>query len=265
MNDWIIGQGIPFKKLWLKYLIKPFAHKIYWHTTAEQEKEEVLKYFPQARVIVIPNGIDLEEFQQLITSSNEQSWFKKYLSSKDISVEPIIVSMGRVHKKKGFDILINAFQKILSDHPSAHLFIAGENEGEQENLLKLAKSLNILDKVHFTGQVNGNEKLSFLSEADLFVLPSHNENFGNVYAEALAAGTPIIASKNTPWKEVEQYNCGRWVDNSINSTTEAMLDLLSQDLKIMGDNGREYIKRFSWQNIGKQFDELFNQMINGKK
>ena len=69
------------------------------------------------------------------------------------------------------------------------------------------------------------EKVDFFVNADLFVLPSHNENFGLVYVEALAAGTPVVASKNTPWEEVEDANCGKWVNNCVVETAKAMIEM----------------------------------------
>nr|QKQ37162.1 glycosyltransferase [Escherichia coli] len=68
-----------------------------------------------------------------------------------------------------------------------------------------------------------------LNAADVFALPSHNENFGNVYLESLAAGTPILASKHTPWSIVEQFGCGQWVNNDEVSVTNALKLLFEGD------------------------------------
>lgn len=262
LSYWIMHQGIPFKKPWLNIFIKPFARNIIWHATSEQEKEEILTYFPDAKIHIIPNGIDLSEFGQTKSTSNSE-YFKKYF--KENMLSPVIVSMGRIHKKKGFDILIRAFNSILPKFPNARLLIAGEDEGEKKSLQKLIYDLNLQDKVAFVGMIKGKDKIDFLTNSDLFVLPSHNENFGNVYAEALAAGTPIIASKSTPWQEVESKNCGKWVENSVDATANAMSELLNEDLQELGNNGIDHIQQYSWQNIGKRFDELFDQMIKEKR
>ena len=170
--------------------------------------------------------------------------------------------MGRIHAKKGLDILIKAFREIISHHPDARLLIAGQDEGEQPLLEKLIRELSLEQRVHFTGSLGGQEKVDFLAHADLFVLPSHNENFGNVYAEALAAGTPIVASTHTPWQEVEAQQCGRWVPNTVAATKMAMLELLNRDLQPMSHHAKEYVQRYAWAEVGKQFGVLIREIKN---
>ncbi len=98
----------------------------------------------------------------------------------------------------------------------------------------------------------------------MFVLPSHNENFGNVYAESLASGTPIIASTDTPWQEVIEYNCGDWVENSVKETTNAMEKILIKDFKIMEENGKAYVSKFEWKHIATEFNNLFKNILEKK-
>ena len=105
------------------------------------------------------------------------------------------------------------------------------------------------------------KKNEFLSDADVFVLPSHNENFGNVYAEALAAGTPIVSSINTPWEEVVQAGCGCWVSNTVEDTTNAMLDLLSRNREELRQNALKYVQKYDWENIAIQFKKLYEETL----
>ncbi len=221
---WCLGQGSRFKKLWLKFLIKPFASNIVWHATAEIEKQDILDQFPNAKVDIVPNGITFNTYQ----TSNRLSkiGFCKTFIKKELKVDKIIVSMGRLQKKKGFDILIDVFSKVVEEYPKSKLFIAGDDEGEAFNLTAQLKNLNLENSVFLIGSIHGQEKIDFLANADLFVLPSHNENFGNVYVESLAAGTPIVASTGTPWREVEECNCGKWVDNSVDDTAQATIEML---------------------------------------
>lgn len=254
--EWIMHQGIRFKKEWLRFFIRPFAREIFWHATSLQEKEEILHYFPQAQVFVIPNGIDLSAFAQ-ITPYSRKAYIQEF-AGIDRSFDKVLVSMGRLHKKKGFDILIRAFKEVLNKYPQTVLLIAGEDEGEKEVLEALIKDLELQQKVFFTGALSGQEKVDFLAYADLFVLPSYNENFGNVYAEALAAGTPIVASTHTPWQEVETYQCGRWVENSIDSVQKAIVECLGQDLYSMGEKAKKYIEKYDWKEIALDFYRIFS-------
>lgn len=112
----------------------------------------------------------------------------------------------------------------------------------------------------FIGEVSGQDKVDLLANADLFVLPSHSENFGNVYIESLAAGTPIVASLNTPWQEVEEADCGKWVANTIEDITKAILELLDKDRELMRVNSKAFAKKYDWKNIAVQFKELFEEI-----
>ena len=84
-------------------------------------------------------------------------------------------------------------------------------------------------------------------------MPSHNENFGNVYVESLATGTPIVASKMTPWSEVEKYNCGKWIENNVEKTSEAIYEILNKDRETMRVNSKKLAQTYDWKNIALKF------------
>lgn len=259
-GGWCFENGSNFKNLWLSLLIKPFKESITWHATAKKEKEDIALIFKNSKVEVIPNGIEYELFQKS-TVLEKNEYLTKFTQAK-MSVQQIIVSMGRLQKVKGFDILIDSFTMILKEYPNAKLLIAGDDEGEKQNLLKQIKQLGLERKAFLVGVVNGQDKIDFLANADLFVLPSHSENFGNVFVESLAAGTPIIASRGTPWSEVEEADCGKWVNNSVIETANAMLEMLRKDRKKMRENSKKLAKKYDWKNIALQFKEVFERVIN---
>ncbi len=262
LGQWCLASGSRLKSLWLKWLIEPFNSTTLWHATAEMEKREILSVFPNANVQVIANGIQVHEFEKHKTlTSNE---FIRKFTQKIIDAEKIIISMGRLQKKKGFDILINSFVKVLQHYPQAKLLIAGQDEGEEGNLQKQIAAFDLKDKVFLIGAINGQDKINFLANADLFVLPSHNENFGIVYTESLVAGTPIVASKNTPWSEVEEADCGKWVNNSVDETADAILEMFEKDREQMRKNSKQLAKKYDWKNIALQFKEVFEKMTNEK-
>ena len=185
-------------------------------------------------------------------------------TGKNIAADKIIISMGRLQKKKGFDILINSFKEVLSDYPNAKLLIAGGDEGEKENLEIQIKELLLEDKVFLIGSISGQDKIDFLANANLFVLPSHNENFGNVYVESLAAGTPVVASTNTPWSEVIEFDCGQWVDNNIEKTSQAILKILHKDREQMRLNSKKLASKYDWKYIAREFKKLYEKLMEIK-
>lgn len=259
LAEWgILNKKSSSKKFWINFLIRPFSKNVIWHATSYSEEKDILRFFPKAKVVLIPNGVNIIK-SEVIDIDN--LFYRKYLETQ-VTYFPILVTMGRIHAVKGFDILIKCLIQIKKQYPNVILFIAGEDNGELNYLKKLSSELILNNHVFFTGNLEGKEKLDFFSNASVFALPSHTENFGMVYAEALAAGTPIVASTNTPWEEVEDAGCGRWVPNTIESTTEAILDLLSRDREELRQNALKYVQKFDWKNIALQFKELYENVLN---
>ncbi|MDD5202067.1 MAG: glycosyltransferase [Sulfurimonas sp.] len=256
LGKWVMGNGSKFKKLWLRIMIKPFAYYVVWHATAEQEKQEILSHFPNVKVEIIPNGIYVDEFKKY-NKLDKKEYLKKYISRDSENIDKIIVSMGRLQKKKGFGILIDSFHEVLKVYPNSYLLIAGPDEGEKTNLENQIEKLELKEKVFLIGNIENQDKIDFLANADLFVLPSHNENFGNVYLESLATGTPIVASLGTPWGEVEEYNCGRWVANNVNDTSKAIVEMLGKDREEMKENSMKLASQYDWSSVAMRFKELF--------
>lgn len=264
LGEWCLADGnSTFKRPYLALFIRPYAYKLTWHATSAQERAEILALYPKAKVVVIPNGIYAEEFQ----SSHRiprADFIKKYTGIEH-RLDKVVISMARLHKKKGLDILIAAFGNTLHTHPDSILLIAGEDFGEKKNLQQQIKDLNLLDRIFLIGQIEGQERVDFFANADLFALSSHNENFGLVYAEAMAAGTPILASTFTPWQEVEELKIGKWVANTVAETTKGLNEILSQDLELMGQRARNFVtEKYTWKSIGVKFHQLFEQLLQQK-
>jgi glycosyltransferase involved in cell wall biosynthesis len=129
----------------------------------------------------------------------------------------LVLFLGRIHPKKGCDLLIRAFgracaagEPLRSDSHPLHLVLAGPDQtGWQPRLNALATEFGISDRITWTGMLSGNLKLGAFQAADVFVLPSHQENFGIAVAEALACSVPVlISNKVNIWREVEQDRAG---------------------------------------------------------
>lgn len=260
LGNWVMNNGSAWKQVWLNLFIRPFASYVHWHATSEQEQKEILTHFPNAKVFIIPVPLELEEFKQVNTLSRS-SFLMKFA---DVAGEPekILISMARLQKKKGLDILIRAFKGVLSQYPEAYLFIAGQDEGGKSGLVSMAQELNIDKRVIFTGSIRGQDKVDFMANADLFILPSHNENFGIVYAEALAAGTPVIASKETPWEEVERFGCGKWVSNTVGEFEEAIMEMLNNKDPEIQVKARSFVEKFSFGKVLKEMDTALHVIEN---
>ena len=175
-----------------------------------------------------------------------------------------IVFFGRVHKVKAVDHLVKAWGKLQKSLPDWELVVAGPDCGAKGELEAIIAEEQI-SRVRFVGEINGQAKYDFLTEADIYVLPSHTENFGVTVAEALACGTPTIASQGTPWEGLETEKCGKWVSIGVDPLVEALRELTSltdDERAAMGERGRAWIQRdFAWDGIGAKMKAAYAWLL----
>jgi glycosyltransferase involved in cell wall biosynthesis len=142
-----------------------------------------------------------------------EEFFKRY---PDLRNKRLALFISRIHPKKGCDLLLEAFAQVLAPLGDWHLVIAGPDQvGLQRKLTQRAEALGIASHVTWTGMITGAMKWGTIRAAEIFVLPSHQENFGIVVAEALAAGVPaLISNKVNIWREVESGGAGLVSDDT---------------------------------------------------
>jgi glycosyltransferase involved in cell wall biosynthesis len=116
----------------------------------------------------------------------------------------IVLFLGRIHPKKGCDLLIEAFARLAQREPSLHLVLAGPDQvGAQRGLEALAARLGVAERITWCGMLGGELKWAAFRAAEVFALPSHQENFGIAVAEALAVGLPVLTSQRVNiWREI---------------------------------------------------------------
>jgi len=254
LEPWILKRHYWTKKVpaLCLYQKKAVVAADYLHATAESEKKNLLRLGYNNKIEVIANGIDVDKIVM------KTSWKRK----KEV------LFLSRIHVKKGVNFLIEAVAALKEDLKGYKVNIAGEGEETYINELKLlASRLGVDDYIHFIGGVYGNRKWELFCDADLFVLPTHSENFGIVVAEALACGTPVMTTKGTPWNELETENCGWWTEVGTNPTVcalRAFLKLSTDDLEKMGHNGRKLVEhKYSSKKVAEDMVALYKKVING--
>lgn len=220
------------------------------HATAQSEKENLLKLGYNDQITVIANGIDVESIGM------KRSWKR----NKEI------LFLSRVHVKKGINFLIEAVARLKEQMQGYIVRIAGEGDADYiEELKQLTVCLGISELISFEGGVYGNRKWELFRQADLFVLPTHSENFGIVVAEALASGTPVVTTKGTPWSELESEHCGWWTEVGTEATLQALhcfLLLTEDELEMMGCNGRKLVEeKYSARKVAEKFVEMYKSIL----
>jgi glycosyltransferase involved in cell wall biosynthesis len=169
----------------------------------------------------------------------------------ELAGKRIVLFMGRIHPKKGCDLLVQAFAQVFATRHEWHLLMVGPDQlGWQAELEQMAGMLGIANRITWTGPRMGLSKWGPLATAEVFVLPSHQENFGIAVAEALACGCPVlISNKVNIWREIEQTQAGL-----VGVDTEAGTAQLLRDWDAQPDTERLEFKTRAQACFQKHFD-----------
>ena len=127
------------------------------------------------------------------------------------------------------------------------------------------RNYNLLYHNNYRFFQNNHSKWELFRQADLFILPTHSENFGIVVAEALASGTPVVTTMGTPWSELESRRCGWWTEVGTEATVQALRNFLSlteNELEKMGRNGRKLVEeKYSAHKVAEEFVEMYKSIL----
>ncbi len=168
-----------------------------------------------------------------------------------------LVFLSRLHPKKGIEALFAAMTRLP---PHFTLDIYGTGDAEYVRMLQMRANLSG-GRIRLHGHVEGAAKAAAFAQADLFVLPSHSENFGIVVAEALAHGVPVLTTQATPWQDLERHGCGRCIDLPNSDLATEILAMSAQDLVQMGLRGRAWMRRdFSTAAMVGAFADLYRAL-----
>ena len=181
--------------------------------------------------------------------------------------DSVVLTMGRLHRQKGYDYLIRAIAEVKLEMPTVKMLIVGEGE-EENNLKNLVKSLDLSKEVIFTGLCLNVVKI--LSSAELFVLPSLWEGMPNAVLEAMAAAKPVVATRvgGVPELVVDGETGILVPSEDTAALARAIVDLLKDTRKAdrMGKAGRERVRQhFSMTAMVAKTDSLYQELLKTKK
>ncbi len=243
------------KSLWDRWLSPRVAQHIrHVIPLAESELDDARRtwsqFSTQPDFSIVPNGVNPADYDTL---PDEALFRKKY----NLGDSPVVLFMGRLHQRKGVDVLAKAFQQ--ADIPGAKLVIAGPDEGMRPQIEALADENIIL-----TGFLGGDERLQALSAADLFVLPAIGEGLSMAVLEAMAAGLPVLLSPGCNLPEAAAARAGKIVPVDGDSLASALAHMLSDSdsLSEMGQNAKELIQQeFTWDIVASEMDAVYRSCI----
>ena len=232
---------------------------IFTHEEEERLAREQCAGLPQG--YVIPLAADdppCEDRQQLA-----ESFLDSFPHLRD---KKRVVFLGRLHSKKGIDLLLPAFRQVVAKIPDASLLFVGPAEPDYLTEIKaVVGQLGIEDACHFLGSLAGEQKWSALAAGDVFALPSYQENFAIALVEALRVGTPAVISKRINiWSDLEEKDAVRVAELSVESVADHLMEMLSSDerrLK-MGEMAHKYTKEvFSWPVSAQKLRVVYKRVV----
>lgn len=186
------------------------------HAMTIAEAEDAERYLRNARVSVIPFGVDIEALSDLAPPGV----FER--NHPQIAGKRVVLFMGRLNAVKGLDILIPAFTRLAAAREDLFLVIAGPDDGYGEETAKRVRESGQADRIILAGILEGEERLAALARANVFVLPSYGEGFSVAILEALAAGCPVVITHGCNFPEVADTGAGMVVNPEVKEVSEAL-------------------------------------------
>ncbi|ERT08182.1 glycosyl transferases group 1 family protein [Lyngbya aestuarii BL J] len=261
LESWSLKHSWYKKRLaWILYERKNLKSATAFHATSDEEVQSIRRLGYKQPIALIPNGITIPSLSNLPKREVLIQAFPKLNNKK------WLLFLSRLHPKKGIDNLLYVWQSLVNQFPNWHLIIAGPDLiYYQAKLESLTTQLQLTEKVTFTGMLSGELKVAALSQSNLFVLPTHSENFGIAIAESLAYGIPAITTKGAPWKDLVEYHCGWWIDDNQKALKEALLEAINlsdKERQEMGDKGRIMVeKKYSWGVIAEEMSKVYHWIL----
>jgi glycosyltransferase involved in cell wall biosynthesis len=229
------------------------------HCTARAELDQASRWFDKSRGVVIPYVIDLAPYASLPGPEPARA---KFGIAGDV---PTVLFLSRVHPKKGPELLIDAAAELKRRGVACRTLIAGPGDPEYiDDLRERARDCGVDGLVEFVGMVRGEEKLSLYQAADVFVLPTSQENFGLVLLESLACRTPVVTTGGVDiWKELQEAG-GVIVGQNVLEIATAVEGVLTDPARraSLGERGRAWVmEHLAPDRVARQYEEMYRDVL----
>jgi glycosyltransferase involved in cell wall biosynthesis len=218
-----------------------FASVRLWRALTGKEADQIRAQGMSAPIVVAPNGIRLEPFDNIPASHKTKARRR-------------LLFLGRLHPKKGIDLLLQAWAKMRSHHPDWEIVVAGPDEdGHLATLREIVSRLDLHQSVSFPGAVTGAEKVALLKSADLFALTSYSEGFSVAVLEAMACRLPVLLTTPCNFPELTQEGGGWQCEANVDDVERSLrlaLEATEEEREQRGAVGRKLVEeRYTWAAI----------------
>lgn len=255
LEPWSLSQNYFKKKIALfiyQRIIIKNAH--YIHATSDMEANNIKNLGFKNPIIIIPNGINVDYY----------SFKSNYNKNNNF----LFLFLSRIHIKKGIEILIDTFDKLKMNNKDIEFKLSIYGDGDPLYIKKIKnyiKEKNLTNIITVYDPIYDEKKLNEIKNADIFILPSFSENFGNVIAESLSCGTPVITTNTTPWEILNISNAGWCIDVGVNPLYNLLMEILTTDknkLTIISKNSRNLaLNNFSIKITANKHIQMYNWVL----
>ena len=234
------------------------AAVVFYSSTGERVETEDLKL--QQLSVIVPDGFATDEFEVL----PERGRFRRRFLGN--STGPLVLFLARLHAKKGLDLLIQAMQLVIKERPDARLAIVGPPDPPSfdRKVQEWIKSAGIEQQTVVTGNANSQMRLEAFADADVYVLPSHAENFGFSVFEAMACGLPVVVSEAINYsKEISENGAGIALPRTSEAFASSVNELIRDPARraSMGACGRMLANRYSLHETGLKLVKTIKSVL----
>lgn len=276
LDDWCMAQKPTKKRVYLKLAGNAtLGGAALVHSTAQGEWDQAKKWVPggDAKGIVVPLVFDLAPYRDLPGPGLASDHYGPG-GTGDIDDRPVVLFLSRIHEKKRPDVFVQMAAELTARGVDATYVIAGtaEDEAYGERVRAMAESAarerGVENRVRFVGLVTGDRKTSLYERADVFALPTSQENFGFVFPEALVCATPVVTTEGVDtWPELVGSGGAVTADATPTAFADAVDAILNDDAKRaqMGMDGRAWVfKDLDPDAVAERFERMYEQAAGAR-
>lgn len=229
------------------------------HMLSLAEADQVRPLGLKPPLLITPNGIHRQSFEPL---ASPDRFFQQFPATRG---KTLVLFLGRIHPKKGLDLLAQAFGKVHGQFPNTHLVIAGPDQGNfLPTVEKYFLQADGLEAVTFTGMLTGDLKQAALAAADVYVAPSYSEGFSMSVLEGMASGLPCVITTGCNFPEAAAAQVAHVVDPRADPLAAALSRCLQDPAaaKAMGQRARQFIfDHYTWDKIASDLIQVYAAII----
>lgn len=231
------------------------------HALTHTEAQQYRNFGARQPIAVIPNAVSLPEH------TTAEVFFSHFPALRG---KKIVLFLGRLHRKKGLHVLLEAWSQVSRKNDDAHLVLAGPGSDDlQAELQTMVRERGLQASVTFAGMLRDQAKWSAFAAASGFVLPSHSEGLSVSVLEAMGMGLPVIISRACNMPEVAAFDAGWEIEPAVAPLADALLDLLESRKsrnRERGENGARLIReRYTWPVVAAQMADTYLWLQGGPR